>query len=190
MVEIFKKTALTLRELGFRGSGQTYRKLDGEFVFIVNFQRSRWGDAFYVNLGAQPTFVPVETPHASKALLEVDCIWRARVGDQWPYEMSEAQFLLFLDQVVTTQHSFFEHAKTFPAALTSNPPDALLQKFSAGTTQARASLHLARAALALKHPDLAVGLATRGLELAGGADLLRAQLEEVLVVARRAIPSH
>jgi hypothetical protein len=189
LAEIFKRTALTLRELGFRGSGQTYRKRDGEYVFIVNFQRSRWGDAFFVNLGAQPSFVPAEI-YSTKTLQEVHCIWRRRVGEKWPYEMSEAQFQSFLDQVVTTQHAFFEHATTFPAALSTETPEVLLKNFSAGTTQARSSLHLAHAALALKYPDVAAALATLGLGLAGDAHMLRRQLEQILDDARRAIPTH
>jgi hypothetical protein len=183
--EIFKKTALVLRELGFRGSGQTYRKVEGDFVFVVNFQRSRTGDAFYVNLGAQPTFVPAEGDASLKTLKESECIWRRRVGGDWPPQLSEQRFQVFVDELVATQQAFFDHAKTLPAALTNQGPPDLLKSFGAGTTQARASLHLARAALALKHPEVARALATQGVALASdGASILLAELRVLLAQAQ------
>jgi len=179
--EIFKKTALVLRELGFRGSGQTFRKVEGDFVFVVNFQRSRSGDMFYVNLGAQPTFIPAEGNASLKTLKEYECVWRRRVGSEWPSQLSDERFQSFVDELITTQQAFFGHAKTFRVALTIDTPEALLDKFGARTTRARASLHLARAALALKHPDVARKLATLGLDLASdGAYILLAELREVL----------
>jgi len=60
MRDVLKKLAPALRAAGFRGSGQNYRKADGDFVLVINFQGSRSGDKFYVNLGAQPTFIPAE----------------------------------------------------------------------------------------------------------------------------------
>lgn len=180
MDEIFKKTALVLRELGFRGSGQTYRRVDGDFVFVINFQRSR-GDAFYVNLGAQPSYVPAEGDASLRTLKEYECIWRRRVGSDWPTQLSAQRFQAFLDELVTTQKAFFDHAKTLPAALTTLAPHDLLTNFSAGTTHARAALHLARAALALEHPEVARRLATQGVALASdGAAILLAELRAVL----------
>lgn len=127
--EVLEKLVPSLRTIGFRGSGQTYRKTEGDFVFVVNFQGSRSGDEFYVNLGAQPK----------------------------------------------------EYAQTLRAALTAEPPDTLLQQFSAGTTRPRAALHLARAALALDHRDVARALAVRGRELASdGAIVLVAELSALL----------
>ena len=179
--EIFKRTALVLRELGFRGSGQNYRKVEDDFVFVVNFQRSRSGDSFYVNLGAQPTFIPAEGDAALKTLKEYECVWRRRVGTKWPQQLSDSQFQSFVDELVTSQHAFFDHAKSFRTAVATEPPEALLTKFSAGSTRGRAALHLARAALALEHSAVARELATLGLSLAKDrAALLEAELEDVL----------
>jgi len=44
--------APSLHALGFRGSSQNYRKQEGDFIFVINFQGSRSGDNSYVNLGA------------------------------------------------------------------------------------------------------------------------------------------
>jgi hypothetical protein len=179
--EIFKKTALALRERGFRGSGSTFRKVEGDFVFVINFQRSRWGDAFFVNLGAQPTFIPAEGNAPLKTLKEHECIWRRRVGSEWPAELSNERFASFVEELTATQRAFFDHATTFRSAVTTETPETLLDRFGAGATRARAALHLARAALALKHPEVACGLATRGLDLAGdGATILLAELRELL----------
>jgi hypothetical protein len=180
--EVFKKAGLVLRKLGFRGSGQTYRKVEDDFVFVVNFQRSRALGAFYVNLGAQPTFIPAECDASLKTLKEYECVWRERVGDEWPLDLSEERFQSFADELVAAQHAFFGHAKTLPVALTRDSPEALLDNFAcASMTQARLSLHLARAALALKRPDIARELATRGLQMSSShATVLMTELCDVL----------
>ena len=184
MDEIVKKSALVLRELGFRGSRQTYRKVEDDFILVVNFQRSRLRDEFYVNLGAQPTFIPAEGNASLKTLKEYECVWRRRVGIEWPLRLSEERFQSFVNELVATQHAFFGHVKTFRSALMIETAEALLDKFGAGTTQARASLHLARAALALRYPDVARKLATRGLELASkDATILLVELHDVLAHA-------
>jgi hypothetical protein len=182
MREALKQIVPELRAIGFRGSGQTYRKSEGDFVFVVNFQRSRWGDVFYVNLGAQPTFIPTEGGADLTRLKEYECILRRRVGEDWPLPLSDPRAAELRGQLMSTQHEFFGHAQTLRAALAAGSVDALLQDFSAGTTQMRAALHVARGALALGHGDLSRALARRGLEIAGsGATLLQAELAALLI---------
>ena len=82
--EVLKRVGPTLRALGFRGSGQNYRKQEGDFIFVINFQGSRWGDRFYVNLGAQPIFIPAEGDADLTKLKEYECVLRRRVGNEWP----------------------------------------------------------------------------------------------------------
>ena len=53
--------APTLRSLGFKGSGQNYRKRTGDAVMVVSFQKSSGGERFYVNFGVQPMCVPTKT---------------------------------------------------------------------------------------------------------------------------------
>jgi hypothetical protein len=60
---------------------------------------------FYVNLGAQPTFIPAEGDASLKTVKEYECILRRRVGSEWPAELSDAQFASFLDELVATQHA-------------------------------------------------------------------------------------
>ena len=181
MQDVLKKIAPVLRGMGFRGSGQNYRKADGDFVFVINFQGSRWGDNFYVNLGAQPVFVPAEGEADLKKLKEYECILRRRVGREWPWQISDDRLAELVGEINATQATFFGQAQTLRGALAVDATEELLRKFSSGTTEARATLHLARAAATLGHLDTARKLVNRGLELAGdSATILRSELRRVL----------
>ena len=181
MREVLKRIGPALREVGFRGSGQTFRKREDDFVFVINFQGSRWGDFFFVNLGAQPTFIPAEGNASLTTLKEHECVLRRRVGEEWPWELSDRQFASFMAKLMSTQGRFFARAGALRAALATETPEALIKKFSTGTTHARASLHLARAAHALGHHDLACRLAHRGIKMAGPqATILVAEFRDVL----------
>lgn len=178
--EVLKRVAPSLRALGFRGSGSTYRKQEGDFIFVINFQGSRWGDNFYVNLGAQPTFIPAEGDADLGKLREYECVLRRRVGNAWPWQMSDELFASLEAEITTAQTVFFGNAQMLRNALATDSPDELLRKFSSGTTKARAALHLARAAASLGHLQTARRLVDRGLELASDdATILRAELRRV-----------
>jgi hypothetical protein len=179
--DVLKRIAPPLRALGFRGSGQTYRKSDSDLMCVINFQGSRWGDEFYVNLGAQPVFVPAEGDADLQKIKEHQCILRRRVGREWPWQMQSKTFESLLAEVISTQASLFGHVQTLRTAIAVESTEVLLRSFSAGTTEARAALHLARAAVALGHPDTALKLVERGLELAGDqATILRSQLQSIV----------
>jgi hypothetical protein len=183
MREILKKLAPSLRRVGFRGSGQNFHKVEGDFIFVVNFQGDRWGGNFYVNLGAQPLFIPAEGDVNAdpKTLKEYECILRQRVGKEWSWEMSDNQIKRLDTELLTTQSAFFAHAQTLREALRTSSAETLIREFSAGTTKARAALHLARGSLALGFHDKAATLAHFGLELAGDhADILQEELHRVL----------
>ena len=181
MKEVLKKIAPSLRALGFRGSGQNYRKHEGDFIFVINFQGSRWGDNFYVNLGAQPIFIPAEGDADLAKVKEYQCVLRRRVGNEWPWQISDQLFASLETEIAAVQTVFFGNAQTLRSALASDSPDELLRKFSSGTTKARATLHLARAAAHLGHLETARKLVDLGLELADdGATILRADLRRVL----------
>jgi len=181
MREVLKKIGSILRGIGFRGSGQNYRKVDGDFVFLINIQGSRGGDNFYVNLGAQPVFIPAEGGADLAKLKEYECVLRRRVGGDWPWQLSDDRLAELGADVTSTQAAFFGQAQTLRAALAVDAPEELLRKFSSGTTEARAALHLARAAVVLGHRDTARKLVRRGFDLANEqATILRSELQEVL----------
>jgi hypothetical protein len=181
VTDILKKLAPHVRALGFRGSGQTYRKTDGDFVFIINFQGSRSADTFYINLAAQPVFIPAEGDADLAKLKEYECMLRTRVGRDWPRQMSDAALAALVAELTSAQAAFFGHAQTLRASLAVDPPEELVRKFCSGTTAAAATLALARAAAKLGHTDAARNLVDHGLDLAGDTAIgLRAQLRRVL----------
>ncbi len=114
MREVLKKLGSSLRAVGFRGSGQYFHKKEGDFIFVVNFQGSRWGDVFYVNLGAQPVFIPNEVgvDQDPKRLKEYQCIHRKRVGDQWRWKMSDAMFGALKAELLAALKEFFIHTQS------------------------------------------------------------------------------
>jgi hypothetical protein len=182
MRDILRRLVPPLRAAGFRGSGQTYRKVAGDFVFVVNFQGNRWGDLFYVNLGAQPVFIPAEGHADLEKLKEYECILRSRVGKAWPRQMSHEQMTSLQAELLQAQNEFFGQAQTMRTSFVVDSTEVLLGKFGKSNvcTEARSALHLARAALALGHPGKARELTHRGFELAGeDATILRAELKEV-----------
>ncbi len=186
MQEVLKTLASALRAIGFHGSGQNYWKTEGDFVFVINFQGSQRGDNFYVNLGAQPVFIPAEGNADLKKLKEYECVLRRRVGSEWSWQMSDEKLASLEAEIISAQAAFFSHAQTMRASLVSDPPEVLLNKFSSGTTKARATLHLARAALALGHVEKARAFVGCGLELAGDkATILRSELKALLGSASR-----
>ena len=181
MKEVLKKIAPILRALGFQGSGQNYRKREGEFVFVINFQGSRWGDKFFVNLGAQPLFIPAEGDADVKTLREYQCVFRRRIGDDWPWQISDETFSQLEREIVSVQAEFFGNAQTLPGALATDDPHALLKKFSGEFASDRTILHLARAAAKLGHIGTAQKLVSLGKKVASEqATIFKTELEKVL----------
>jgi hypothetical protein len=178
--ELLKKIGPLVRALGFRGSGGTYRRVEGDFVFVINFQASRSGNVFYVNLGAQPTFISAEDADDPAKLKEYQCFLRTRVGREWPQEMPDPRFAELTSALTAEQAAFFGNAQTLREALGRAQADDLLDRFCSGNTAAYAALQLARAAAALGHAETARQLAERGLAAAGDALALRGNLKRVL----------
>src|SRR5690349_6913838 len=108
MKEILNKLATPLRCLGFKGSGQNFRRIDGDFIYVINFQGSRWGDVFYINLGAQPSFIPAENEEMPdpRKLKEYECVLRTRVGDQYRWRMTERETQELVTRVDVAQRNF------------------------------------------------------------------------------------
>jgi len=180
MDDLPKALGAHVRQRGFKGSGQNFRKVEDDFVFVFNIQKSRTGEAFFINLGAQPVFIPAAHGAALSTLKEYECMMRERVGDEWPSTLGEPARLALMREIDAAQDEFFGMARTLKSAIASDSVDALTRRFSRGTTEARAALHLARAAAALGHASIANALVERGLQLAGaGATMLINELQAV-----------
>lgn len=180
MKELLKLIAPRMRELGFKGSGQNFRRSEGDFIFLINFQSSRTGEAFFINLGAQPTFVPAECDAEFKSLKEYECVLRRRVGAEWSWTMSEQGLAAMVTEIAKSSSEFFGQALTLRQSLVQVGVPELLRNFSSGTTEARAALYLARGAHSLGLFEKATELAAHGLSIAGDrATFLIADLRAV-----------
>lgn len=167
MKETLSHLGAHIRALGFKGSGQNFRKVEDEFIFVVNIQGSRSGNVFYVNLGAQPTFIPAECDAPLSTLKEYECVMRRRVGNESDWGLDEAARLGLIRQLDAEQAEFFGTIRGLRTAIMHETTDELLRKFSMGTPPARTALHLARAASSLGYTAIADTLIKRGLVLAG-----------------------
>ncbi|MDB5792640.1 MAG: hypothetical protein JWQ80_2664 [Massilia sp.] len=167
MKEILSHLGAHIRALGFKGSGQNFRRVEDAYIFVINIQGSRSGNVFYVNLGAQPTFIPAECDAPLSTLKEYECVMRRRVGNEWNWDLDEAARLRLIHQLDAEQEEFFGTIRGLRTAIMHGTTDELLRKFSMGNPPARAALHLARAATSLGHTAIADALIKRGLVLAG-----------------------
>lgn len=167
MKDVLKLIAPKMRKLGFKGSGQNFRREEGDFIFLVNFQGSLGGERFYINLGAQPTFVPAEGYADLKSLKEYECVFRRRVGRDWFWAIPEQDIPELVAEIEKISSEFFGQAQTLRDALAHDGVRELLGKFNSGVANARATLHLARGAQNLGLYEIAIELASHGLTVAG-----------------------
>ena len=177
-----KDVAILLRAAGFKGSGQTFRKVEGEWIVVVNIQGSKWGDTFFVNLAAHPLVIPTinDDPVDIKKVKEYDCLFRTRVGDRWSWSLGGSERSGLVSQIDSAATDLSNRAQGLRAAVASQPADMLVKNFTIGQTDAFSSLHLARAALAFGNVQKARAVAEWGLEAAGDALILRAKLKGVI----------
>lgn len=167
MKELLKSLGVHIRSLGFKGSGQNFRRVEDEYIFVINFQASRTGEVFYVNLGAQPTFIPAEGGAALATLKEYECVMRSRVGKEWSWNLEGDALLALAREIEARQAEFFGLVRTLRSSICTDSVNELLRKFSAGNPPERATLHLARAAAFLGCAATANALIERGLSTAG-----------------------
>ena len=163
MKDILKELGSYIRSLGFKGSGQNFRRLEDDVVFVINIRGSSSGQVFYVNLGAQPTFIPTKSTTPLAMLKEYQCVMRTRVGINWQWSIAGEELDALKREIDLTQREFFGLARTLRLSLAHDSADALLSKFKMGN----AALHLARGAAALGHAATADALVERGLAKAG-----------------------
>ena len=78
-----------LREVGFKGSGHNFKRINDDIINIVNIQVSKYGGSYAVNLGLHLSFLPVcwstEIPDLKK-LKESDCEFRTRLTPKLNYD--------------------------------------------------------------------------------------------------------
>ena len=109
--QILKLLGPAIRRLGFKGAGQTYRRVEDDNVFVINLQFSRARNVFYANLGAQPTFTPALGGAELATLKEYACVMRTRVGRDWPLDLDEEGVPPLVREIDDKQRDFFGRAR-------------------------------------------------------------------------------
>jgi hypothetical protein len=173
MKDVLAQIVPTLRALGFKGSGQNYRKQTEGAVMVVNFQKSSGGDRFYVNLGVQPLCIPAEGGGQADPteIKEYECVFRRRVTPPegalgWPYDVNAATADELRGKISTAYAEYLSPLAQIPGPAT----ELTLEQFRTqgagsifGGSHARNALNFARIALACGGVERARAFAEIGL---------------------------
>ena len=80
--ELKQEFSPKLREIGFKGSSQNFRRINNEIINTINIQVNKYGGSCAVNLGLHLLFLPVcwadKLPDI-KNIKEIDCEFRMRL---------------------------------------------------------------------------------------------------------------
>ena len=176
-----------LRSEGFRGSGSTLRRIDIPVIHVFNVQGSTSGDRCYLNLGAHLTFLPsdggVDVP--TGRYHEYDCAFRSRISPRrasdfgWCYGTSATDADETIDAIcdswLSEGHAFFDRFASYPSSFVT-----LLNGKIRESPHPSECLTLARIAIDLALPDMAVSFAQLGLaDCPESAFILRRRLEQL-----------
>lgn len=196
--EILKhELAPGLREIGFKGSGQNFRRTDDEVINVVNIQVNKYGGSCAVNLGLHLSFLPLSWNARlpdPRTIKEPDCEFRMRLAPRyrldywWKYDgllgtpEKKARHLI---------ETYFKHGE--PRFVEYNTVEQIAAMFTiddfgnrdclavfGDVTLQRGALAMARIHNHLGNRSRAAEFATYGLEHVGKAVALRAQYEEIL----------
>ncbi|MBB3914823.1 DUF4304 domain-containing protein [Rhizobium fabae] len=173
-----------LRAEGFKGSGQTLRRIQAPVVHVFNVQSSRDGSHCYLNLGAHLTFLPWEGGSSGEPNLisEAHCVFRDRMqpppgpGHGWSYcsspQEAEENVRFIVSEWERTGRAFFQRYTHYPDCF-----KRLLESESPERISPRAALHLARIAVELSDQDRARTFIKSGLAQASErATILKSEL--------------
>jgi len=179
---VLVEVADSLRAWGYRGSGQNYRMLLEDIIFVINFQKSRTGDHFFLNLGAQPTTIPgaAETDPNLKTQKEYECVFRFRLPGDWNTTLSHPEIESLTAALDGARKTFESRVSAMRTLSRGGQGTDLFEQWAYLGTAARAPLVLARLLAADGHHGEARVLAERAIATAGGASLLRAAAQRLL----------
>jgi hypothetical protein len=172
MKAVLQQVASSIRGWGYRGSRQNYRRLVGDIIFVINFQKSHWGDCFYVNLGGQPSAISGDDPNP-KSLKEYDCIFRYRLPGGWRTSLSAAETASLTATVDVARQKFETKVEEMRELSRLGRAQRLFDTRSYMGPEARAAFLLARMLAADGHADGARTLAEFAITNAGQAHVLR-----------------
>lgn len=177
---------------GFRGSGNTYRRILGEVVHIVALQGSKHGGQCCVSLGIHLTFFP-GSPDAAE-ITELDCEFRTRLAPPgqsdcwWSYRGTEQEARAAAESILRLYREvgapYFQSFSIFPDDFIRVTPPMLASNvelpFPRGNTKVRRALALCRIALRAGRRADARQFAAFGLAHIGPAIGLKDEFNKVL----------
>jgi hypothetical protein len=185
-----------LRAEGFKGSGNTFRRIKDEVIHVVNIQGSRYGGQCCVNLGLHYSFLPTAGGRPvtdPKKLKEYECEFRDRVHDAqesdhwWTYGAtqaeSEASVANLIDMYRRWGTTFFTKFEPFPEVFEKITPAEMdrgdLSKLPTTMTLVVAALTMARIMNHLRRSEKCRQFAEVGLRHLGRAVELKAEFERL-----------
>ena len=134
MKELLKRISPILREMGFKGSGQNYYRLETDTISVVNFQKSSGGLRFYINLGVRPLVMVPESEDPKKSK-EYDCIFRDRISPPnnapgWSYQLTEAEIDDLREKIRMADVEFFNPLSQIREAIKAKSIDEMILESS------------------------------------------------------------
>jgi hypothetical protein len=185
-----------LRADGFKGSGNTFRRVKGDRIDVVNVQGSRYGGECCVNVAVHFSFLPSEgggrvtDPNEFK---EYDCTFRDRLHEAsesdhwWTYGASDAEAGVSVASLIDMYRRrgalFFGKFDPFPDVFERITPAEMdagdLSKMPAAMTGVYAALTMARVMEHLGRREKCREFAEVGLRHLGHAVGLKAELERL-----------
>ena len=186
-----------IRADGFKGSGNSFHRVKGDRIDVINIQGSRYGGECCVNLAAHFTFLPsaggsgVTDP---KKFKQSHCVFQERLqeatdkGDHWwSYGGNDAEAETSLADLVDTYERrsslFFAKFDPFPDVFERITPRDIdagdLSKMPAPLTVPYAAMILARIMKHLGRREKCREFAEAGLRQVGRAFIVQSELEEL-----------
>lgn len=179
---------------GFKGSGTTLRRVQGEAIHVVNIQGSSCGGKCCVNVGLHFSFLPKAGGGllgAPESLKEYECNFRNRVRETheldhwWRYgeteKEAEASVASLIELYGKYGALFFKKFEPYPEVFEKITPAEMdagdLSKLPIQMNLVNAALTLARIMNQLKRVDLRRQFAEIGLRNLGKAVGLKAEFE-------------
>jgi len=187
--QLRERLSPVLRKGGFRGTGQRYRRAEGEMLHAVTIQGARAGGSCCVELGIHLRFLPSPSgrPVDASKLTSYDCEWRTRLARPgqgntwWDYGGTLGAARASVADLVATFEAvalpLFGQFESFPGRFAAITP-ADIQNGAAGLpalvgSVPRCALAMARVAERLGRPDSRRAFAELGLRCVQGGPIER-----------------
>lgn len=188
-----------LRQDGFTGSGQNFRRINGDVIHAINIQNNKYGGSCCVNLGLHFAFLPVcwdshKMPDL-KTIKALDCEFHRRLAPEgktdywWKFKGS----LFFGNTSKSISHlcktyreigrQYFEQYDSFERIASALTLDALEHSkyidVAGGVIPVRGALTMARFYQHTGNTALQRQYAEVGLQVLGNAKALKQELKSL-----------